>query len=132
MISRMRILRPGPARRTELVFRGAKIRQKSFPPKKNTKKFTFWQFFSKSAQRRLGPLGRLGPLRSLKPLRALREFKIQNAKFKIQNCPPSKYSSPTIGEAGRGGRNCARRPRRAGGREGWSKLVTAAPPQRKE
>ena len=26
-----------------------------------------------------------------------------------------KYSSPTIGEVGRGGRNCARWPRRAGG-----------------
>ena len=68
---------------------------------------------------------------------------IQNSKFKIQNFgvpsarvlkkipkkrkddhkhleAPLKYTSPTIGEAGRGGRNCARRPRRAARRAGAS------------
>ncbi len=46
---------------------------------------------------------------------------IQNSKFRIQNSKlsPSEYPSPTTGEVGRGGRNCARRPRRAGGATEW-------------
>ena len=52
MISRMRILRPGPARRTELVvFRGAKIEQISLPPKKIMKKFHILCIFVKNTQK---------------------------------------------------------------------------------
>ncbi len=68
------------------------------------------------------PLGRV----CKQPLRSLTRI-CQNSKLY-----PSEYPSPTIGEDGRGGRNCARRPRRAARRAGASVLERAERAKRAE